>query len=112
MNDRVAAFIEFNRTFVRYSWAIRETIVSLLLLIVLGGWVISIAEGIKLGDAVYFAFITGLSIGYGDIAPTTGLGRVVSVAIGLIGMLFVGLSVAVGTRALRDTVAKHDRNTE
>ena len=112
MNDRVAAFIEFNLTFVRYSWAIRETIVSLLLLILLGGWVISIAEEIKLGDAIYFAFITGLSIGYGDIAPITGLGRVVSVAIGLTGMVFVGLSVAVGTRALRVTVAKHDKNSK
>ena len=110
MNDRVAAFIEFNRTYVRYAWAIRETIVRLLLLIVLAGWVISIAEGIKLGDAVYFAFITGLSIGYGDIAPTTGLGRVVSVAIGLVGILFVGLTVAIATRALRDT-AEHFKKT-
>ncbi|MDC0937341.1 potassium channel family protein, partial [Pirellulales bacterium] len=56
---------------------------------------------------VYFAFITGLSIGYGDIAPTTGLGRVMSVAIGLTGMIFVGLSVAVSTRALADTVKHH-----
>ena len=66
---------------------------------------------IKLGDALYFAFITGLSIGYGDIAPKTDLGRVVSVAIGLIGVLFVGLTVAVATRALRET-AKHFKETD
>ena len=107
MTERLAGFIEFNHTFLRYAWAIRETLASLLLLIVIGGWAISIVEGMKLSDAVYFAFITGLSIGYGDIAPSTGLGRVLSVAIGLIGMVFVGLTVAVGTRALAHTVKQH-----
>jgi len=34
------------------------------------------------------------------------LGRVVSVGIGLVGMVFVGLSVAIATRALADTVKK------
>jgi hypothetical protein len=110
MSKRLAAFIEFVRTFVNYAMYVREAIVSLLLLIVLGGCAIAKVEGVKLGDAVYFAFITGLSIGYGDIAPKTGLGRVVSVAIGLVGMLFVGLTVAVATRALRDTV-EHSRKT-
>jgi hypothetical protein len=89
---------------------LREAIVSLLLLIVLGGCAIAKLEGVKLGDEIYIDSITGLSIGYGDIAPKTELGRAVSVAIGLVGMLFVGLTVAVATRALRDTV-EHSRKT-
>ena len=107
---RLASFIEFIRTFVRYASHVRETIAVLMLLLVLGGFAIAAVEGIKLGDAIYFAFITGLSIGYGDIAPKTGLGRVVSVAIGFIGMLFVGMTVAVATRALREP-ARHFKKT-
>ena len=110
MCKRLAASNEFARTFVKYTMKVRATIVSLLLLIVLGGCAIAKVEGIKLGNAIYFAFITGLSIGYGDIAPKTGLGRVVSVAIGFVGILFVGLTVAVATRALRDTI-EHSRKT-
>ena len=110
MSKRLAAFIEFVRTFVIYAMHIREAIVSLLLLIVLGGCAIARVEGIKLGNAIYFAFITGLSIGYGDIHPETSLGKIVSVAIGLIGILFVGLTVAIATRALRDTI-EHSKKT-
>ena len=104
MFKRLDKFNEFVGTFVRYALSVRESIVSLLVLIVLGGFAISKLESIKLGDAIYFAFITGLSIGYGDIAPETAWGRMVSVAIGLVGVLFVGLTVAIATRALADTV--------
>jgi hypothetical protein len=104
MSKRSRAFQKLIYTFVHYAWQIRETIALLLLSIVLGGFAIAKVEGLKLSDAIYFAFITGLSIGYGDITPKTDLGRVVSVVIGLIGMLFVGMTVAVATRALRDTL--------
>ena len=107
MHKRLTEFSRFIRVFVRYALYVRESLVSLLVLLFLGGFAISILEGIRLGDAIYFAFITGLSIGYGDIAPQTAWGRVVSIAIGLLGTLFVGLSVAVATRALADTV-KHN----
>jgi hypothetical protein len=107
ISTRLAEFNQFVRLFFRYTLYIRESILSLLALLVLGGFAISKLEGIKLGDAIYFAFITGLSIGYGDIAPQTAWGRVVSIAIGLIGMIFVGLSVAIATRALADTVKHH-----
>jgi hypothetical protein len=87
-----------------------EVIVSLVLLILLGGVTISWAEGIRLGEAIYFAFVTGLSIGYGDITPDTAWGRLISVLIGFVGMLFVGISVAIATRALADVV-REDSNS-
>jgi hypothetical protein len=108
MRQRASAFVTFGGYFVRYALHIREVLVGLLLLIVLGGVAISRIEGIDLGEGIYFAFITGLSIGYGDIHPTTGWGQVVSVAIGLIGLIFTGVTVAVATRALADSL-KHLR---
>ena len=64
-------------------------------------------EGITLGNAVYFSFVTGLTIGYGDIAPETAIGKIVSVVIGLVGTLLVGVIVAVCNRALADTAKRH-----
>jgi voltage-gated potassium channel len=99
--------MDFVRTFARYAMYIREVIVCLLLLIVLGGTVISKLEDIRLLDALYFAFITALSVGYGDISPDTTLGKILSVCIGLIGMLFVGVTVAIANRALADSSRRH-----
>ena len=111
MSKRLLVLIEFIRVFVNYALHIRELIAVLLLLIVLGGFAFSQLEGIGLGDAIYFAFITGLSIGYGDISPQTTMGKIVSIAIGIVGMLFVGMTIAVGTRALADTAKRHHDTT-
>jgi voltage-gated potassium channel len=108
---RLELIAEFLRAFARNALRIREVILSLLLLIVLGGVTISQVEGIQLGNAVYFAFVTGLSIGYGDISPNTAIGKTVSVAIGLVGMLFVGITVAIANRALAD-VARQESNKQ
>ena len=43
----------------------------------------------------------------GDITPETGWGRMIAVAIGLVGMVFVGVTVAIGTRALADVARQH-----
>jgi voltage-gated potassium channel len=103
MSQRQSDFAIFMRHFLKYLHIVRHPIATLLSHIVLGGALIAYLEGLHLGESVYFAFITGLTIGYGDIEPVTALGRLVSVGIGMIGMLFTGLTVAVATRALADT---------
>ena len=96
----VTAFIG---RFVHYVTRIRDVILTLVFMIALGGWAIAVLERIRLGNAVYFAFVTGLSIGYGDITPETIMGKIVAVAIGFVGILFVGITAAIATRALADT---------
>ena len=96
-------FLDFVSHFFRYAMYIRQVLVGLLLLLVLGAVVISYFEKMPLDDALYFTFITGMSIGYGDITPKTGWARLASIGIGVIGMLLTGMTVAVATRALADT---------
>ena len=104
MQKRIDAFLDFASHFFRYTMYLCDLFVGLLLLLVIGAVTISYFDKMPLDDALYFTFITGLSIGYGDIVPKNGWARLVSVGIGAIGMILTGLTVAVATRALADTV--------
>ena len=101
---------DFLRAFARYLAHVGEVIFALLLSLVLGGIAISYVENIRLGDALYFAFVTGLSIGYGDITPHTVWGHLISISIGFVGMVFVGISAAIATRALADVSRKETKS--
>jgi voltage-gated potassium channel len=45
-------------------------------------------------DGLWLAFVTGMTIGYGDVVPTTGASRVVAAGVGLIGVALVTLFTA------------------
>ena len=81
----------------RLVWPI---VSGLLIIMVLLGMVIGWSEGWPLGEAVYFAFVSGLTIGYGDLVPTQLLSRVLAIVVGCTGILLTGLVAAVGVRAL------------
>jgi hypothetical protein len=64
------------------------------------GVVIGRLEGWSVLESMYFAFVSGLTIGYGDFAPKTGLARVLAIVIGICGVLFTALVAAVAVKAL------------
>jgi voltage-gated potassium channel len=94
----------FNHHFVRITWHLRALYLMLLALIMAGAVFIVAAEKVSFGKAVYFSFITGLTVGYGDIVPGTAIGRVISVLLGLVGILFTGVVVAAAVEAVRRAV--------
>ena len=57
------------------------------------------------GESLYFAFVTGLTIGYGDFSPKTMLARVLAIVIGLCGILLTGLVAAVAVKAMTEVAA-------
>ena len=76
-------------------------ILSILLgAIVVLGVVIGLLEGWSLQDSIYFAFVSGLTIGYGDLAPRTLLTRILAILIGVCGVLLTALIAAVAVKAL------------
>ncbi len=87
---------------------VRHPLLALFVLMLVGAGVIAAAEGMGYGEALYLTLITGLTVGYGDLAPATALGRIVSILIGLTGLIFFGLIVAIATRALSE-VAKEEQ---
>jgi voltage-gated potassium channel len=94
----IARFIQH---FLKITWHLCTLYLMFLALIMTGAAVIAATEQVSFGKAVYFSFITGLTVGYGDIAPITAIGRVISVLLGLIGILFTGVVVATAVEATR-----------
>ena len=46
-------------------------------------------------DAIYWAFITATTVGYGDIRPKDRAGKILSILIAFIGVTFTGIIVAI-----------------
>ena len=69
------------------------------------GLLIGFVEGWPVGEAVYFSFVTGLTIGYGDIVPRQTLTRALAVVIGFGGILLTDLVAGIAVNAMRATLA-------
>ena len=81
----------------RVVWPILS---GLLLTIVALGLVIGLIEGWSVHESVYFALVSGLTIGYGDLAPKTIVTRALAIFIGICGILLTALVAAVAVKAL------------
>jgi hypothetical protein len=64
------------------------------------GVAVGLVERWPLGDSLYFAFVSGLTIGYGDLVPKTLVSRALAIAIGFTGILLTAMIAAVGVQAL------------
>jgi hypothetical protein len=84
----------------RVVWPILST---LIILIAGLGLIVGFREGWTIQESQYFGFVTGLTIGYGDFAPKSLLGRVLAVCIGACGVLLTALLAAVAVKALTAT---------
>ena len=93
-------FISFSYHFLIIIRHFHAVFLSLIALIVASAAVFTYIEKMPFDDALYFSFITGLTIGYGDIVVKTPIGRIVAVLLGLIGVIFTGLMVAAAIRAV------------
>ena len=76
----------------------------LLLVIVVFGLIIAQLEGWSPDDGIYFAFVTGLTIGYGELVPKLGTSRVLAVLLGFNGVLLTATFAAISVRAIEVTV--------
>ena len=83
------------------TWPVLSTILVIELAL---GLLIGFVEGWSVGDSVYFSFVTGLTIGYGDIVPRQPLTRALAVVIGFGGILLTGLVAGIAVNAMRATL--------
>ena len=99
------AFIHGLFTELRVVWPILS---ALLLVMVALGLMIGLIEGWSVQESIYFAFVSGLTIGYGDFAPHTLATRILAIVIGICGVLLVALVAAIAVKALNAVSAEGD----
>jgi len=102
--EEMTNFTRFNHYFFHALSKVWGIFLGLFSWLVINAVAIAYFEKMPFADALYFTIVTGLTIGYGDIAPVTLAGRVVALLTGLLGILVTGLIVAIAVYALRETV--------
>ena len=100
----MSSFSRFTYYFFHALWKIQGIVYGLVIWLVVNAAAIAYFEKMPFADALYFTLITGLTIGYGDIAPVTIGGRVIAILTGLLGILITGLIVAIAVYALKEAM--------
>jgi hypothetical protein len=90
---------------IHLTWPVLSTILAVQVAL---GLLIGLIEGWSVGDAMYFTFITGLTIGYGDIVPRHSFARVLAIGIGVSGLLLTGVIAAIAVHAMRTALTDSD----
>ena len=93
--------IDFSKAFLvllRHSFPIWG---GITILISLGGFLLAELEDLPIGTGLYFAWVTGTTVGYGDLVPTSGAARLMATIVALLGIVFTGLIVALALEAVK-----------
>jgi hypothetical protein len=84
-------------TGLRVVWPILSGLLGLIIVL---GLVVGLIESWSVQESIYFAFVSGLTIGYGDLAPKSLLARALAIVIGVCGVLLTALVAAIAVKAL------------
>ncbi len=74
-------------------------LLALIYLILLLGQIVGTLESRGRLNSFYWAFITAITVGYGDFPPVKPISKILSVLTALIGIIFTGIIVAVAVNA-------------
>jgi Ion channel len=94
---------------IHVTWPVLSIILAIQLTL---GLLTGFVEGWPLGDAVYFTFITGLTIGYGDLVPRHALPRALAIGIGFFGLFVTALIAAIAVHAMRSALTDDGSGNE
>jgi voltage-gated potassium channel Kch len=97
--------------------ALTIIIVATLVFVVLGAVAMRLVEPEifpNMGDALWFSVVTVSTVGYGDIVPESGAGRIVASVIMIFGLAFVPAvtAIVIGTNMARRDAVRTQRRAE
>lgn len=93
----------FFTALLKHLYVLLPIVSGVILVMIVAGLIVGSIEGWSVGESLYFTFVTGLTIGYGDFVPKHFLTRLLAVLIGFSGIVLTGLVAAVSVQALRAT---------
>jgi len=93
---RLRFAVEFWRS-LRIVWPVLS---GIILLMIGFGFCASRFERWPFGDGLYFALITGFTVGYGDFVPHHPLARACAVCIAFLGIVMTAIIAAAAVKAL------------
>ena len=99
-------FLEGMLTGLSVVWPILSVLLGLIIAL---GLAVGLLEGWSIQESIYFAFVSGLTIGYGDLAPTSLLTRALAILIGVCGVLMTALLAAIAVKALTAATEVRER---
>lgn len=79
---KIKAFLDIN--------GFKYILLFSIVLIFIGGLSISYIENKTLSDGIWWAFVTTTTVGYGDISPSTGIGRIIACILMIVGVGLIG----------------------
>lgn len=82
-----------------------------LTIILIASSLYCISEKVSFGTALWWSITTATTVGYGDVSPTTGLGKAAAVLLMFLGIGFIGMLTSSLTNFF-DTSADNDLEKE
>jgi len=86
---------------IHLTWPVLSAILAIQAAL---GLVIGFIEGWPVGDSLYFTFVTGLTVGYGDLVPRQAFARALAILIAFLGIFLTGLTAAIAVYAMREAL--------
>jgi len=102
----------FRQSVIHGLWVTWPIISIHMLLMVALGVMVGVLEGWTFSEGVYFSFITGYAVGYGQFTPSYFGTRMLAVLIATVGISLTGVMASVAVRALHHAMPLKDREEE
>ncbi len=100
--------ITFLKEFLLGIWLTTPMLLSLFAGITVLGQIVGRKEGWNRFDSWYWSFVTGTTVGYGDMRPTKQSSRIIAIIIAVLGLTFTGILIAVAVHAATFALSAHD----
>ena len=72
-----------------------------ILISLMGIVIAQLEEELSVSDALYFAWVTGTTVGYGDLTPTTETTRFLAIIVAIMGIVLTGIIVSIAIEAAK-----------
>ena len=96
------------------SRRLRTILIGLSFVVILFGYIFYITEPTvkNIGDGFYWALVTVTTVGYGDIVPTTPLGKLIASILILLGLGLIATITAIVSAKFVQNYVDHHTNDD